>query len=66
VEMFRTLPGSTAARTHLRLRVSGRRFNTKRARIWVKIGWGSVDSNASSKLERKAGKWVSVASDTKT
>ena len=63
--MFRTLLGSTAVWTHLRLRVSGRRFDTKRARIWVKIGLGSVDNNASSKLKKKAGKEVGVANDTK-
>jgi hypothetical protein len=62
--MFRTLPGFTATWTHLRLRVSGRRFNTKRARIWVKIGLGSVDNNASSKLEKRTGRGVSVVNDT--
>lgn len=65
MEMFRTLLGSVTTWTHLRLRVSGRRFNTKRARTWVKIGLGSVDNNASSKLNKKAGKGVSVANDTK-
>ena len=59
------LLGSTAVQTHLRLRVNGRRFNTKRARIWVKIGLGSVDNNASSKLKKKAGEGVSVVNDTK-
>ena len=63
--MFRTLLGSTTTRTHLRLRVSGRRFDTKRARIWVKIGLGSVDNNASSKLKTKTGKGVSAVNDTK-
>jgi hypothetical protein len=65
VAMLRRLVGSIATCTHLRLRVSGRRFNTKRARTWVKIGFGSVDSNASSKLGKKAGKGVSVVNDTK-
>ena len=63
--MFRALLGSTTTWTHLRLRVSGRRFDTKRARIWVKIGLGSVDNNASSKLKKKTDKGVSAANDTK-
>ena len=63
--MFRTMLGSIGVRTHLRLRVSGRRFNTKRARTWVKIGLGSADNKASSKLGKKVGDSVSTVSDTK-
>jgi len=65
VAMFRTLLKSITACTHLRLRVNGRRFNTKRAKTWVKIGSGSVDNKASSKLEEKAAKRVSAVNDTK-
>ena len=65
VTTFRTVLGSTAAQTHLRLRVSGRRFNTKRARTWVKIGLGSVDNNASSKLGKKVSSGFGATKDTK-
>jgi hypothetical protein len=65
VTMFRRVLGYIAAWTHLRLRVSGRRFSTKRARIWVKIGLGSVSNKASSKLGKKVVSSVGVANDTK-
>ena len=64
VETLEVVLGHTATCAYLRLRVSGRRFSTKRARIWVKIGLGSVDNNASSKLGKEVSNSDRVVNDT--
>ena len=44
------IPESNTTRSHLKLRVCERRFNTNRESIWVIMGLASGDNSASSKL----------------